>query len=163
MNTLKPTFELHCPTGAPVYEPKLWRKNSGHINCYAYALNILNKGWARPGQLLIRDIDRVPVESKSPMGLRRLIERDGLVLLDDFNTVSDDHHVIAGFANIEQGDYHFYRRDRGGTWSHKMSFDPVSSIDCDPVLAASKDYFKHFIGCFLVPDEGVPFAPSAYF
>lgn len=53
-------------------------------------------------------------------------------------------------------DYHWYRQDKGGNWSHKQGRTPVTNLDSDkkaitdPRVAKRKyDYdYKQFCGCF---------------
>lgn len=59
-------------------------------------------------------------------------------------------------GEIRQADYHFYRRNRDGSWSHRMPGMPPTRVDAagipirDPRKADRGDY-KRFIGYFWAP------------
>ncbi len=100
-----------------------------HIaNCYAYALNQPRLGKAVPGQLCETDPSGLRPEDYNEENFKALLEKDGLIEIKPPDTPDDydceNYHMIAVVAGMKardgrHPDFHFYRRDCDGSWSHK--------------------------------------------
>ncbi len=166
--------DTYVPEGAPVYQPNLWNSALGekrreNINCYSYALNIAECGWGLPGYLqsakspnLIWNADNIKVG----------LERDGLLSIDKEDLTDLDIHVVAAFSrkmmrNKELYDFHFFRRDDNGFWSHKNGNAEVLCRDflgrriTDPENAFVNKV--DFLGYWKVPEEGLDYYPDPEF
>lgn len=149
----------------PKYEPQKWNNNpvQHNHNCYAYVLNTIapkRNGKPQPGyfsgfsplddneynclnfyQRLKKDIPTMYLTSfgeKCKKGFYK-----GFIALDD--------NVSGG----DSTDYHFYRADSDGYWSHKPGRNPAVRTDADgqliknPVKANRKyQYFNYSKPCF---------------
>lgn len=65
---------------------------------------------------------------------------------------------IALFQTKIGKDFHFYRQDKNGMWSHKNGWRKATNKDCDGKLIADPKYsnngiYKVFCGYFLVPND----------
>ena len=121
--------------GGYKYEPELWdlSKEEHEINnCYSYILNRIEKNIKdklQPGELsglkfinyncneiskkIIKDFPSITpinnIDSPIPCDLYRIA-----LVLDNSG---------------KDLDYHFYRQDLDGYWSHKTGRDPISNVD----------------------------------
>lgn len=50
-------------------------------------------------------------------------------------------------------DYHWYRQDSDGTWSHKRGVYPVETGVADPILDAQKLGYIDIVGYFYITEE----------
>jgi len=137
------------------YEPALWN-DAGLIqystNCYAYMLD-RRVGFPEGHKLQPGELSGTPVSSAADVSVDRIIE---LVLADA--EVSNFSFKEAGAADtcpigsykvalvVDPGvDYHWYRQDPDGSWSHKPGHNEVTNLDAsgnvviDPAMA-DRDY-----------------------
>ena len=101
-------------------------------------------------------------------------EQSGLTKLNDINDPINCTHYKIALVIDNKGDkldYHFYRQDNNGYWSHKTGHDPVSNVDasgklitnpetCDRNYDKKKnDEFNYeiFCGYYAVKYNGGPF------
>ena len=67
-----------------------------------------------------------------------------------------NYYRIALFQNQNGREFHFYRQDRNGLWSHKNGWRKATNLDCakqlikDP-LKCKRGIYKVFCGFFAVP------------
>lgn len=132
----------YCTNEPPLYEPSKWNDDYSirfNNNCYNYACNIITNTFAQPGRA------------------SRIYGWDGLVCQEIMNSAISDgleqytNQVIAeitssreGYSSKECGscghlvalcidpewpDYHWYRRDRWGLWSHKPGAGKATFLD----------------------------------
>lgn len=143
------------------FEADIWDHVRQQTNCYSYALNIPDHGWARPGELLT-SVDRRKPLGSSEINIENIRERllvDGLIQVELKDVTAQTHHVIA--AVIEKGDdYHFYRLLLDGHWAHKQGCGKVTMKDKDGILitdpeTCNRGAYKSFVGYFAIPEEGV--------
>lgn len=164
---------------SPVYNPLAWHTCLGHdvatcdqgINCYSYALNQPDYFWSVPGHGRIKapnwqfhEAFNTFFKSYSIRQVRQALqegaERDGLIPTDEPTSQQGYYLTALVFAPDNSTDFHWYRQDAGGLWSHKNGWQSVTNTDDDGVLiidprrAARRDY-PHFAGFFLVPNAGV--------
>jgi len=178
---IPPDNDKFLPTGGyeHEYNEELW---GGSVitkaNCYAYVLNTYSK----PYDIKYRPSYVSHGESYSADYIKRNI----ITLLRDDADYYNHKKIVATTATTKPGyrqykiaavfsydrdgvtiaDYHFYRQDKGGYWSHKRGYDlPISNIDAssnkiiDP-KACSRNYesssyyhsanYRLFSGYFMV-------------
>ena len=113
---------------APVYNPGMWNTTTvqPHNNCYNYANNQITGTFAQPGRASGHPITSL-ANCSSPSA----------------SAVSDGLHVVPNFsAPLGPGsgwyvalvvwpgnDFHWYRQDKVGCWSHKPGSTPVRNVD----------------------------------
>ena len=141
---------------APIYDPSFWNDSGRGIrvdnNCYNYACNrVLPTGFANPGRGGFGHAILIETCAQLDAGLRV----DGLVRTDpDHPDCSGCRHQIMMVKGYRE-DYHFYRRDRDGMWSHKVGHEPATNLDSsgrtitDP-RTANRAQFTEFCGSYCV-------------
>ena len=120
---------------------------SGQANCYAYALKLENdprtgapfQKKPQPGEfsgngLTARDLKGNAATVKS--NINKKVSSDAKVLKLNYTEVNSADHVaksgnwvVALVYATDGSDYHWYRRNEDGTWSHKPGSTPVISWD----------------------------------
>lgn len=138
----------------PQYNPAPWNDANGvqyNNNCYNYACDIVTGTFAQPGLAsgnMYSSIDCAEVGSGA--------QSDGLapVNCDTGCGCSDCCHQVA--LVIWPGrDFHWYRKDRDGRWSHKpggteaTNLDNSGNIITDP-RTADRGNYTVFCGCYCV-------------
>ena len=130
----------YCPIedlkkcGGPEYNPIEWdlTKDEHEINnCYSYVMDHKEykiKEKRQPGEKCGKEFK---YDCKN---LEEMIQCDfpGITKIDSINSpVPCGHYRIALVLDNkgEHLDYHFYRQDLDGYWSHKTGRDPISNID----------------------------------
>ncbi len=141
--------------GEKTYNPSRWNDDAGirlNTNCYAYALNNqtippnLNypvlaypyyyQTYMQPGQSQNLSI----VYTK--IGIKNNVEADAenygfeFVECDRDDVCDNDQYKIALVIDNEgtNQDYHWYRQNKDGTWSHKIGGKPVINYDASGKL-----------------------------
>lgn len=112
---------------APPYNPGKWNIPAVQPfnNCYNYANDQITNTFAQPGKAHGR-----PITGLSCQGVEPSAHADGLV-----NTPNFTHALPAGHGwyvalVIWPGvDYHWYRQDNVGCWSHKPGSTPARNTD----------------------------------
>ncbi len=162
-----------------------WNKNGhkGKNNCYNYATNVLNDKYSQPGGATDPNW---PPQGVGPNltadeWCAKIIARaidDGLTVVQGSSTPGDaepsDSNLIAlvvkpgGKGKDGPGDYHFYRRDGNGGWSHKpggsaartqQNFDepPAAGANVtDPRNPAQTGGYTRFCAYLHVPKNPPP-------
>ncbi len=163
-----------------LYEPNKWHACSDTdwvtcrqgVNCYAYALNQPQYHWAVPGHgfAIARTQHYYDSFNAYFKGVsqdefrRRLIAgavKDGLIPVDT-PEAREGYYAVALFfpGKPDNLDFHWYRKDDDGTWSHKDGWHTPSNKDAqgdaihDPKELANTDY-PVFGGFFLAPRKGI--------
>lgn len=112
------------PGGAPPYNPAFWNDPSivGCNNCYNYGCNKRTDTFAQPGYAHgVSHSTNCPTVSSAA-------QADGLAVTNIDKKCRGCTHIVA--LVIAPGeDYHWYRLDDTGRWSHKMASWPVSDRD----------------------------------
>lgn len=111
---------------APVYEPAWWNvpTRQEKNNCYNYATNYRTDTYAQPGKA-----SGAGYKAYSCTEVKAGAIADGLIdspFLD--NGCPSKGHLVALVIWPDE-DYHFYRKDKGGLWSHKIGPSPVANLD----------------------------------
>ena len=168
------------------YEPEKWNSNSKitkNTNCYYYAINtqvnpvtgVLYNHKPQPGEYCGIDIyslqdsqngyDTVyPGTSKNL--IQYVTEQDYAAYNQAhgggyiFRPIGRNERCPAGSYKVAlivgKTDYHWYRQNSDGFWSHKPGKEPVTNVDqqdnsiIDPQYAEWNDRYKKFIGYFAV-------------
>lgn len=141
---------IKCGT---VYAPEEWNDN-GKIqesnNCYTYALNDPDnpKNHVRgsnPGEVSGLKLSSVDINEVANAAIS-----DGLKKPNLFNKLGfgkRGYYEVYLVVDIEGGDYHWYRQDKGGNWSQKHGLLPVDNVDGSNHLIynperANQNYFN---------------------
>jgi hypothetical protein len=135
----------------PNYEPEKWNDDGNtqlNNNCYSYALDDPDNpfgGKPQPGQYsgydFIASYDDITFENVLSLALR-----DGRVKIP---TAWDNFLYKAGvrrgyyvyLAVGDNCDYHWYRQDKGGLWSHKRGSTQVINYDAGKHLISNRNYY----------------------
>lgn len=112
--------------GAPPYDPGVWNDDPDVMennNCYNYANNLITNSFAQPGRgsgAIFTDFDCTDVGDAS--------ERDGQVPTDDPDQDPEDGQIICLVIWPDE-DFHWYRKDDDGMWSHKPGSTEATNLD----------------------------------
>jgi hypothetical protein len=165
----------------PKYEPEKWNKDK-YIkkthNCYAYALNLIDKKQAdickiylkitgkkdcpslrpQPGQYYgyLDEYNPHPFSCKE-IELRMIKDNPLIKKLKNNQECPNNFYKIALVCASDGSDYHFYRQDNNGLWSHKDGWklatnkDSKGRIITNPELA-ERGHLDLFCGYYVVPN-----------
>jgi hypothetical protein len=173
------------------HSPQKWERDNvrRNTNCYAYALdltkNVKNDSnfcdWAdvQPGNICGRNEDIEEADfhlweneliTHAKEGIKNFVKafyEDCKYLGYKVVRAKWDEYKEGGWWKValywEMGDYHWYRQDNDGNWSHKIGKSNISKLDksgkiiTDPRTCNRGNYNK-FIGCFLIRKVKNPFA-----
>jgi hypothetical protein len=142
----------------PAYEPSRWNdfdEVQFNNNCYNYACNIPTGTFAQPGRATgnpyPRPIDCPGVDAGARSdGLRPINCERGCGCSDCCHKVA-----LAVAPSPTFNDYHWYRLDRDGRWSHKPGGTEATNLDdsgntiTDP-RTADRGRYTVFCGCYCV-------------
>ena len=120
--------------GGPEYNPDKWdlTKDEHEINnCYSYVMDIKEKDILekrQPGEFCGKEFEY------DCDNLDEMVKCDfpNITKIDSIDSsIPCDHYRIALVLDKkgEHLDYHFYRQDLDGYWSHKTGHDPISNLD----------------------------------
>ena len=120
----------------PKYDETQWNQKEikeSH-NCYAYATNIINKQFhSKPQPGYAARMPSVPDSEYSCMAFLKRLKKDlPSMYLVDFNSpcIKGFHKSFMAIdTKIEDPDYHFWRMDDDGLWSHKPGASKISRVD----------------------------------
>lgn len=148
----------------PIFSPGVWNNNKSiqkSHNCYAYAI-----GQISPSEAAIcKDKQRTHKRCQTPQpgyasGHPKMRDTPVKVCKNIMRRTLDDNMTTTrvgfedkcppGTSKIalvvdRKHDYHYYRQDSNGLWSHKPGRNPVTNLDADGKLItdpriASRDY-----------------------
>jgi hypothetical protein len=120
---------LSCPR-APLYEPAWWNDLASggsrqiNNNCYNYACDIRTDTFAQPGHAA-----NAMYTAETCLALRAATKADMLteIKLTTIACPAEGHLIaLVIWPNV---DFHFYRMNRDGLWSHKPGGMPVTNVD----------------------------------
>lgn len=136
----------------PVYDPDEWNEANkiDYNNCYSYALDDIDNGnfyGLQPG-----DAGDHPITSYSDINLDYIVQAsisDGRIkqpnLWNKLGFGKNGYYEV--YLVIDQGnDYHWYRQDKGGNWSHKPGVTPVINIDASGRVMSNPVRANHNYG-----------------
>ncbi len=138
----------------PPYDPGKWNNNPTILrnnNCYNYASDKITNSFAQPG----RGSGQIGPYPPSCSGTGAAAQRDGQIPIPNPNISPAEGQIVALVVSTTPGflDYHWYRRDNNGRWSHKPGQTPVRNTDnagrliTDPQTCARGPY-NLFCGWF---------------
>lgn len=149
-----------CLACIPVYEPTLWNNETRMQlnNCYNYACNRITDTNAVPGRKAGLAFDE---GNPTCVELTAALLADGLVHSDAprCSCAGCSHRVALAIKPAQEtspSDFHLYRQDRDGWWSHKEGGGAVTNLDesgnriKDPETA-DRGKYTVFCGFFCVP------------
>ena len=120
----------------PKYDEKKWNdiKIKSKHNCYAYATNQINTAFdKKPQPGYAARMGGVPNKEYSCMAFLKRLKKDlPSMYLVDFNSpcMKGFHKSFMAIdTKIDDPDYHFWRMDDDGLWSHKPGAGEVSKVD----------------------------------
>lgn len=170
-----------CNKNHPIYEPEKWNKDVNikyTHNCYAYALNLIHKEQADICKKYLKITNKKVCPSLLPQPGRysgftdeyhkrhhtckkletRMIKDNPLIKkLKRDQECPDNFYKIALFCASDGSNYHFYRQDNNGLWSHKDGRKMATNKDYkgrlikNPELAV-KVNLDVFCGYYAVPN-----------
>lgn len=161
LNSVAPAIAGACPScnaaDAPTYNPGIWNTPTAQPsnNCYNYANNKMTNTFAQPGRA-----------TGKPYSLFSCADVESAALSDGLRPVTG----FGGGLGTGQGfyvalviwpgqDFHWYRQDNVGCWSHKpgtsaaRNYDNSGNAISDPGTA-DRDGYTAFCG-YMVTDSGV--------
>ncbi len=112
---------------APPYNPGLWNIPSvqPYNNCYNYANDQRTNTFAQPGRAHGHMYTQLTCASVQPAA-----QADGLVPVANFNAhLAAGHGWYVALVIWPGTDYHWYRQDANGCWSHKPGGTAVRNVD----------------------------------
>ena len=155
--------ELLRVGSVPRFRPARWNDSIFdriNNNCYNYGTDVLNDKYGQPGRASGIDPAALECGLYTPAAVA-----DGLISTGDEQSVAgvEFGHVVA--LVIAPGkDFHWYRRDRNGMWSHKVGTLTATNLDSsnrpitDPRTADRRNGridYSVFCGFFCVPRGSV--------
>jgi hypothetical protein len=123
--------QVPCPVchaaDAPAYNPAFWN-NAAHLtlnNCYNYANNQQTDTFAQPGRATGH-----PITALSCPGVQPSAVSDGLAACPNFTAnLAVGKGWYVALVIWPGHDYHWYRQDKIGCWSHKPGGTPAINTD----------------------------------
>ena len=117
------------PCKCPQYEPDAWNNDQDtqeNNNCYNYATNKQTDTFAQPGRGTGNKYGALTGRS-----VRAAAVSDGLKVLKNPGAgkfpKTDD--CLVALVIWRGKDFHWYRRDKNGNWSHKRGETPATNLD----------------------------------
>lgn len=147
--------DLMAP-GRTTFQPGYWNDDATrkrYNNCYNYANNKTTNTFAQPGRAA-----GSMYSSISCAAVHAAAVRDGLEPITDINA-SSYKNIVALVAGTDY-DYHWYRRDANGKWTHKPGQTSATNRDnsgneiTDP-RTANRGAYTDFCGFFRVWSDSV--------
>jgi hypothetical protein len=146
-----------------------WRDCRLNANCYSYVLNNPDYHWSIPGMgyslakagdyfnefnAYWKNYSFQEFRSKLTMGA----QSDGLIPAEEAED-KEGFYITALFFPPDNYDFHWYRKDDNGLWSHKDGSLQATDKDLDRKVIKdprnAKASYTVFGGFFLVPRRGV--------
>jgi len=112
---------------APAYDPGKWNNDPNIMrrnNCYNYADDRITNTFAQPGRGSGQEGPYPPTCG----GTGAAAQRDGQIPVSSAASTPAQGHFIA-LVIWPGNDYHWYRRDSNGHWSHKPGQTPARNTD----------------------------------
>lgn len=128
-------YDWHAWDDNPVYEPEKWGVdgNNRTNNCYTYALDWIFKGKSNglnPGNTTEKK--EIPIEKLNLNDVLELALTNNKIkkptLLNKLGFGKRGYYSV--YLVVDEGvDYHWYRQDKGGLWSHKHGTGSITNVD----------------------------------
>tara|TARA_Y100001980_G_C14556542_1_gene348486 strand:- start:12572 stop:13315 length:744 start_codon:yes stop_codon:yes gene_type:complete len=138
----------------PNWKPELWNENvpdniKDYTNCYSYALNRVEfniNDKLQPGELSGGKYDNMDCNTILNH-IKKDLNRNDIKKSSNSEKLDCLHYKIALAIDKEhdEPDYHFYREDNDGSWSHKPGGNKATNLDASDNLindpySADRDY-----------------------
>jgi hypothetical protein len=129
-----------CST--PSYEPSFWNNNptiQAGNNCYDYANNVRTDTYAQPGRASGGWCND-PSCYTAPI-IYQYAVNDGLIETTKDAPIPDGMTKLLLVINPDPylPDFHWYRRDASGLWSHKIGWLPATNLDNSQVTITNPE------------------------
>lgn len=132
----KESIELRStkmPTGGYEfpYNPSYWNENKEYANCYAYALNVKSKTRGhklQPGEISGRTFTDLTCRDIIDAAYRDMPELDYTLRRSSYSETPGYREYKVALV-VGRYDYHWYRQDKDGGWSHKRGLSELSYKD----------------------------------
>lgn len=164
------------------YSPEIYNSDLyiDRTNCYAYAFDVVNNPieeksfytWSVSDQTK----GKLPFANQPGLFSRQFVPQNESIVVGDevgneklVDLIKDDaaaiglhfqeyqHGMMGGYAVllvVKPGeDYHFYRQDLDGTWSHKFGFSEVFTGVSDPVQDAKALGYMTIVGYYYITED----------
>ena len=143
-------YDRHAWDDNPEYNPDEWneisKKNTN--NCYTYALDWIDNGspnGLNPGNTTEKKA--IPVEKLNLNDVLELALTNNKIkkptLLNKLGFGKRGYYPV--YLAIDEGvDYHWYRQDKGGLWSHKHGTGPITNVDGSGRIIANPARANHY-------------------
>jgi hypothetical protein len=138
--------------GKPNFTPSFWNDGGNrqdNNNCYNYANNKATNSYAQPGRAA-----GAQAGAMSCAAVHAASIADGLVPISDYPSWPLEFRGGLALVAAPGYDYHWYRLDDNGTWSHKIGWAPATNLDnagniiTDP-RTANRGVYTDFCGFFV--------------
>ncbi len=113
--------------GSSSYNPSFWNDGGNvqqHNNCYNYSNNHRTDTFAQPGNASGECCNVVDVPT-----IAKYSQADGLISTTLAAGCGDSRELLAMVIAPSIPDYHWYRRDANGFWTHKPGHTPATNVD----------------------------------
>jgi hypothetical protein len=128
---------------APEYEPGWWNVpvRQPYNNCYNYATNYRTNTFAQPGKAAGAQYTSLNCASVRPAAIA-----DELIDVPQADNICPSEGHLVALVVAPGWDYHWYRKDKTGWWSHKPGGTAATNLDnagkliSDPRNAARGPY-----------------------
>ena len=146
-------------------------------NCYSYALNTPELGIINLGIEARKEIASGNPHfynwqvTLSEIHMDHLAQSDGLERIHEHGHDPNKHHIVALFgglippAEVDQGDFHFYRLDGDGSWSNQpYKRAPITKQTWNGETLTLQNVWQdyahnkcawRFVGYYKIPDRGM--------
>jgi hypothetical protein len=147
----------------PKYEPDKWNVVNVRTtnNCYTYATNNLGSGFTRPGKGGGKEAPKPGDADYNKEKFKAALLADGLTEIECGKPCPKDSYKIAFVLRLMgRDDFHCYRQDSGGNWSHKPGETDATDKDnsgktISDIEKADRGAYTVFVGCFCVDPKKV--------
>lgn len=145
----------------PAYDPSAWNDANGiqfNNNCYNYGCDIQTGTYAQPGRAhgITLSWDDMQCKKVIPAAVA-----DGLARVDcaEGCGCKECRHQVS-LCIYPGRDYHWYRKDRDGKWSHKMGWTEATNLDNSGNVitnpeTCNRGSYTEYCGCFCVKKSAV--------
>lgn len=156
----KTEYNFPLSGGELDYNGSQW--TSSAYNCYAYSLNTKSHGYMQPGGS--DGEHRYDEDYLTKTYLEYMVSLDAANYHFTFEPISKNAKCSEGCYKVAlviapNRDYHWYRQNSDGTWSHKLASNPSQNCDAGGELIYDPEYcnrhhtnanYSEFCGFYLV-------------
>lgn len=153
----KTTAQPKPSYSTPSYQPAYWNDGATvqlNNNCYNYANNKRTDTFAQPGRA--HNVSGYPMTGQA---VYNAAVADGLVPTTR-NASSQDGKTKIALVVAPGYDYHWYRQDSDGRWTHKPGRTKATNLDNNNAVisnpeTAARGVYTEFVGYFFTPSDAV--------